>query len=1491
LIRNLFSIIAALALSLICSAGASAQTFANIPALSFAKAFGGANPLPQTLTVNSSGATAFAYSVAATSTTGGAWLQVAPSGGACCTTPSTVTVSVAPAVSLAAGTYTGKIVLTKYSDASVTLTIPVTLTISAATASFFDDLPGQVSFSLVPTGNTPPSQFLQVRNGGTGALNWSLSSTTADGGKWLTLSATSGAAPSLVSMAINPAALPGAGKVAGAYIGQLLLAATGNSVTIPISVTVGPDVFAQVNAINFTKPFGGNDPLPQTLTIASAGADSTIDVAAYNGAGGNWLTVSPTGNACCATPESVTVSVHPSVSLAAGTYTAEVVITEYSGHETAMTIPVTLTIGTPASQAFFDNMPGQVSFSLKTGGTAPPSQAVQVLNAGTGVLPWTLVSSTADGGKWLTVSAPSGTAPSTVSIGLNPANLPNAGKVAGTFVGEVVFQAASGMVTIPVSVTVGDSVFEQVNAIAFTKPYAGANPLPQTLTIASTGDDFTFNVAAYTATGGNWLTVSPSGTACCATLGSVLVSVNAPASLPAGTYTGQIVITKYSGNSMAMTVPVTLTVKSTPTYFDNLPGQMSFSFKTGGVVPPNQTVQIRNAGTGTLSWAGAASTSDGGKWLTVSAASGTAPSAISVGINKAALPGGGLIAGNFTGQLVFQTTGDVVTIPVSLFVGDTVFEQVNAINFTKPYAGANPLPQTLLIASTGSDFTVNVSSSTATGGNWLVVSPSGNACCATPESLTVSVNPASTLAAGTYTGQVVVTEYSGHGMSMTVPVTLTVANTTSAFFDSMPGQMTFSLTTNGKTPPSQPLQIRNGGSGTLNWTVSKSTSDGGNWLAVSAVSGVAPATASVSINPALLPSSGHVAGVFTGQLVFQTTGDTVTVPVSVVVGDSVFEQVNALNFTKPYAGANPLPQTITVVSTGADFTINAQAFTANGGNWLTVSPIGNACCATSESFTITAAPASTLAAGTYTGEVIFTEYSGHGMSMTVPVTLTVAAATTAFFDDVQGQLSYSLVTKGANPPSHSIQIRNGGTGTLNWTLSSSTSDGGNWLTASSLTGTAPSAVTISINNAALPSAGQVAGIFTGQVLLQTAGDAVTIPVSVVVGDNVFQQLDTLAFSKAPNGANPAAQTISITSTSAALTLDVLGYSGKGGSWLQVTPSGTACCTTSEKLTVSVNPAANLAAGVYTAEIVATQYSGHGMAMTIPVYLEVGASTLTPTITTVKSSVTPSTYGQAVTFTATVTGGAGLSGTVTFNDGATALGTATLSGSTAVLTTAALTTGSHSISAAYNGNTLYSKSASAAITQTVAAGAGAATTTALTSSLNPSIAAGAVTFTAKVSSSTAGVAGNVTFKDGSTALATVPLATGAASYSTTTLAAGAHSITAVYVGGSGFAASTSVALAQSVLKVTTTALSSSLNPATFGQFVTLTASVTGAAAGQNGYVTFFDGGVPISSVPLNGTVASVSLSSLAKGTHTITAVYGGSAIYAGSSSAAGSQTVK
>jgi Big-like domain-containing protein len=188
-------------------------------------------------------------------------------------------------------------------------------------------------------------------------------------------------------------------------------------------------------------------------------------------------------------------------------------------------------------------------------------------------------------------------------------------------------------------------------------------------------------------------------------------------------------------------------------------------------------------------------------------------------------------------------------------------------------------------------------------------------------------------------------------------------------------------------------------------------------------------------------------------------------------------------------------------------------------------------------------------------------------------------------------------------------------------------------------------------------------------------------------------------------------------------------------------------------------------------------------------------------TAVTSSHNPSVFGQSVSFTATVTAvapGTGTpTGSVTFKNGLAVLGSVSLISGKATFSTSALTVGAHSVTAVYNGSVDYNTSTSSVLTQTVNK---AATSTALTSSPNPSTLGQTVTFkvtVAAVAPGSGAPTGSVTLKDGATALGTVPLVAGKASLATSLLAHGNHAMTAVYVGSANNLGSTSAVHTQTV----------------------------------------------------------------------------------------------
>ncbi len=188
----------------------------------------------------------------------------------------------------------------------------------------------------------------------------------------------------------------------------------------------------------------------------------------------------------------------------------------------------------------------------------------------------------------------------------------------------------------------------------------------------------------------------------------------------------------------------------------------------------------------------------------------------------------------------------------------------------------------------------------------------------------------------------------------------------------------------------------------------------------------------------------------------------------------------------------------------------------------------------------------------------------------------------------------------------------------------------------------------------------------------------------------------------------------------------------------------------------------------------------------------------------------------------------------------------------------------------------------------------ATTTTLSAAPNPSVFGQPVTLTASVSS-TAGTppnGENVTFMSGATSLGTAELSSGVASLTSTVLPTGTDSITAVYAGDANFGGSTSTAASQVVGPASTsTTLTSSLNPSTFGQAVNLTATVNGQFSGiATGTVIFSNGSTSLGSASLSANQAAITTTALPVGTDTITSVYSGDTNFTGSTSNSVSQVV-
>lgn len=173
----------------------------------------------------------------------------------------------------------------------------------------------------------------------------------------------------------------------------------------------------------------------------------------------------------------------------------------------------------------------------------------------------------------------------------------------------------------------------------------------------------------------------------------------------------------------------------------------------------------------------------------------------------------------------------------------------------------------------------------------------------------------------------------------------------------------------------------------------------------------------------------------------------------------------------------------------------------------------------------------------------------------------------------------------------------------------------------------------------------------------------------------------------------------------------------------------------------------------------------------------------PTNTVVSASPNPAVYGQAITYTATVKS---TFGTPTGNVRISELGLVPLINGVATITKTLVRAGTHAISAAYQGDSDFARSTSPVFEEVVNP---TSTTTAVTSSANPSSSGQIVTFTATVTSA-AGLNpfGTVTFTAGTVTLGTVALKDTIAHISTAALPVGSTTVTATYNGADSFTGS-------------------------------------------------------------------------------------------------------
>lgn len=218
-------------------------------------------------------------------------------------------------------------------------------------------------------------------------------------------------------------------------------------------------------------------------------------------------------------------------------------------------------------------------------------------------------------------------------------------------------------------------------------------------------------------------------------------------------------------------------------------------------------------------------------------------------------------------------------------------------------------------------------------------------------------------------------------------------------------------------------------------------------------------------------------------------------------------------------------------------------------------------------------------------------------------------------------------------------------------------------------------------------------VVAGSSLTITAGSGTCAVVATKAGDANF-----VPTTSAPLGITVTKATQAIAFTSAAPSPAIVGgtYSPTATATSGNPVAFTIDASTSARCSISGGVVTFTAAGACT---INADQAGDGNWDPAPRATQSFGVGQAATTTAVQSSKSPSTYGESVTFTATVAP-ATATGTVTISDGATTLGACALAAGSCAIATGAVRAGTRSIVATYGGDANHAGSASSPLEQVV-----------------------------------------------------------------------------------------------------------------------------------------------------------------------------------------------
>jgi Viral BACON domain len=633
-----------------------------------------------------------------------------------------------------------------------------------------------------------------------------------------------------------------------------------------------------------------------------------------------WLLISPkSGTLSFNQKINVEVAADRS-NLKVGAYGGGLVFHSNTG-QAALPVKMIVTQLQPGHRAVLQLTPALLSFTATDGSANPLSQVVIVSNPGVLPLQWSATSGTNDGSSWLSMYPLSGTvakgSSQPVTISVNTSSM-----LPGVYNGSITFASQGAVVakdspqTIFVSLVITPQCSIQISpgGLNFASAYLQGSPAGQVISLAtsqSCSASLSWSTTVTTSSGGNWLSIGPTGGV---TPANPVVTVNSTGLKP-GSYRGSIIFNWPAGTQ---TLPVTFTVGlAAKPIIAVAPATIAWSGNIGQTVPFTQTVTITNSGGGSMVWHASAVTSVGGAWLAISSTSGTTSSHSTSLITVSGRVLGSFTPGTYTGSVIIAAidsvtklaVGNSLVIPVTLTLQQacTLLPPSSPAMTFSAKAGSNPAPQTFTVgvvdACTG-NVTITPTATLSNGTGWLTVSGPRRVNSGGSAIFTVTI-ASSGLAAGKFTGSITLAALNGSiatsGSPKVVGITLNVIAAPALTVG--PGSVTFNVS-NGTM--SKPITITNSGGSVLNWTAALGAGAPG-YVSLSATSGANLAggqTASINV---IVDATGLTGGTSVTTNVIVSAIDPLTgQPVS---GSPVTVSVT-INIPMPSPTPSPTPSPI-----------------------------------------------------------------------------------------------------------------------------------------------------------------------------------------------------------------------------------------------------------------------------------------------------------------------------------------------------------------------------------------------------------------------------------------------------------------------------------------------------------------------------------------------------------------------------------------------------